>query len=69
MGLAFFLKNDTLNLMRTPVKFILQVRPDVRWCLKEWKRKAENIPDAELRKQALLSIETKASLFRPMADW
>jgi tetraprenyl-beta-curcumene synthase len=60
MGLAFFLKNDTLNLMRTSVKFILQVRPDVRWCLKEWKRKAEDIPDAELRKQALLSIETKA---------
>jgi tetraprenyl-beta-curcumene synthase len=60
MGLAFFLKNDTLNFMRTSVRFILQVRPDTRRLLKEWKRKAENIPDAELRKQALLSIETKA---------
>ena len=40
-------------------KIMLQVRPDVHRYLGEWKKKAENIPDPELRKQALTSIATK----------
>jgi tetraprenyl-beta-curcumene synthase len=39
---------------------MLQVRPDVRRYLEEWKRHAESIPDPDLRTQALMSIETKA---------
>jgi tetraprenyl-beta-curcumene synthase len=39
---------------------MLQVRPDVHRYLEEWKRCALNIPDPELRTQALMSIETKA---------
>jgi tetraprenyl-beta-curcumene synthase len=41
------------------IKIILKVQPDVHRYLGEWKQMAETIPDAELRKQALLSIETK----------
>jgi tetraprenyl-beta-curcumene synthase len=41
-------------------KIMLQVRPDVHRYLGEWKERAEDIPDPELRKQALTSIETKA---------
>ena len=40
-------------------KVMIQVRPDVRHYLGEWKQRAENIPDPELRRQALVSIETK----------
>jgi len=40
-------------------KIMLQVRPDVQRYLGEWKRRAESIPDPELRRQALMSIETK----------
>jgi len=43
----------------TAVKIIFKVRPDVHRYLGEWKQMAEAIPDAELRKQALMSIETK----------
>jgi len=41
-------------------KIILRVRPDVHRHLRDWKKRAEEIPDPELRKQALMSIETKA---------
>jgi len=41
-------------------KIMLQVRPDVQRYLGEWKRRAESIPDPELRRQALMSIETKS---------
>lgn len=41
-------------------KVMIQVRPDVRRYLGEWKARAFNIPDPELRRQALISIETKA---------
>ncbi|HUH65263.1 MAG TPA: tetraprenyl-beta-curcumene synthase family protein [Syntrophales bacterium] len=40
-------------------KIILRVRPDVHRGLAEWKKRAGEIPDPELRKQALMSIETK----------
>jgi hypothetical protein len=40
-------------------KIILRVRPDVHRHLGEWKKRAEEIPNPELRKQALMSIETK----------
>jgi tetraprenyl-beta-curcumene synthase len=43
----------------TAVKIILQVQPDVHRYLGAWTQMAETIPDAELRKQALMSIETK----------
>ena len=41
------------------MKIIFRVRPDVHRYLGQWKQLAETIPDAELRKQALASIETK----------
>src|SRR5450759_5169843 len=41
------------------VKFIFQVQPDVHRYLDQWKQMAETIPNAELQKQALMSIETK----------
>ena len=40
-------------------KIFLQVRPRVHKYLAEWKQQAAAIPDPELRKQALASIETK----------
>jgi tetraprenyl-beta-curcumene synthase len=43
----------------TAVKIILQVQPYVHRYLGEWKQMAETIPNPELQKQALLSIETK----------
>ena len=43
----------------TAMKIILKVQPDVHRYLGAWKQMAETIPDAELRKQALMSIETK----------
>jgi tetraprenyl-beta-curcumene synthase len=51
---------DPTFLWTMTTRIILQVRPDVHRYLGEWKRRAENIPDAELRRQALMSIETKA---------
>lgn len=47
---------EPLRLMSRVYKFIL---PDVRKQLNGWKETASNIPDPELRKQALASIETK----------
>lgn len=44
----------------TAVKFILRVQPDVHHFLGTWEQLAETIPDADLQKQALMSIETKA---------
>ena len=51
--------NNLAFLWTMTTKIILQVRPDVHRYLKEWKKRAEEIPDPELRKQALMSIETK----------
>jgi tetraprenyl-beta-curcumene synthase len=46
-----------------PVSLMLRyyryVLPEVRHQLADWRRVAEQIPDEELRKQALLSIDTK----------
>jgi tetraprenyl-beta-curcumene synthase len=39
---------------------ILQIRPAVHKYLRGWKKFAKRIPDAELRRQALASIQTKA---------
>nr|WP_089153561.1 tetraprenyl-beta-curcumene synthase family protein [Paenibacillus tuaregi] len=47
---------DPIRLMSRVYKYLL---PDVRSELGEWKRRAEAIPDPELRRQALASIETK----------
>lgn len=41
-------------------KIMLQVRPDVQRHLGQWKQRALQITDPELRKQALMSIETKS---------
>jgi tetraprenyl-beta-curcumene synthase len=41
-------------------KIFLQVRPRVHHYLDGWRRFAEAIPDTELRRQALMSITTKA---------
>lgn len=40
-------------------KAFLNVLPDTHRCLNEWKNLAKQIPDPELRRQALTSIETK----------
>ena len=45
-----------VGLMSRVYKFIL---PEVRSELENWRREAEQIPDEELRKQALASIDTK----------
>lgn len=45
-----------VRLMSRVYKYVL---PEVRSCLREWRRTAEGIPDPELRKQALASIDTK----------
>jgi len=42
------------------LKIYRDVLPRVRKYLKLWKNEAEKIPNPELRKQALLSMETKA---------
>jgi tetraprenyl-beta-curcumene synthase len=39
---------------------LAQIVPRVHRCLAQWKEHAASIPDPELRKQALASIETKA---------
>lgn len=38
---------------------ILTVQPVTHSCLRHWKQRAQNIPDPELRRQALASISTK----------
>jgi len=45
-----------IGLMNRVYKYVL---PEVRACLHFWREDAEGIPDPELRKQALASIETK----------
>ncbi len=45
-----------IGLMSRVYKYVL---PEVRTCLDFWRRDAAGIPDPELRKQALASIETK----------
>ena len=50
---------DPISLWTLITKAMIQVRPDVRHYLGEWKGHAETIPDPELRRQALISIETK----------
>jgi tetraprenyl-beta-curcumene synthase len=54
------MKDQTFSPWTMITKIMLQVRPDVHRYLGEWKRQAENIPDPELRRQALMSIETKS---------
>ncbi len=41
------------------IRAYFTVLPHVHFCLNEWKNRAQQIPDPELRKQALMSIETK----------
>ncbi|WP_203457033.1 tetraprenyl-beta-curcumene synthase family protein [Paenibacillus tepidiphilus] len=45
-----------IGLMNRVYKYVL---PEVRECLGMWRTEAEGIPDPELRRQALASIETK----------
>ncbi|OPY90432.1 MAG: Tetraprenyl-beta-curcumene synthase [Syntrophus sp. PtaU1.Bin208] len=47
------------HLTTLTTRIFLQVRPRVQCYLKGWRRRAEAIPDPELRRQALLSIRTK----------
>jgi tetraprenyl-beta-curcumene synthase len=47
------------NLITLTTRIFLQVRPVIHQNLQEWKQWAEKIPDAELRRQALMSIATK----------
>lgn len=48
------------NFITLTTRMILQIRPAVHGYLDEWKIFAEKIPDTELRRQALASIQTKA---------
>jgi tetraprenyl-beta-curcumene synthase len=48
--------SNPISLMRQIYRDIL---PDVHLYLKDWRRKAERIPNVELRKQAMMSIDTK----------
>ena len=48
------------NLITLTTRMILQIRPAVHASLGGWKKFAEKIPDTELRRQALASIQTKA---------
>lgn len=47
------------NILSLTAAMVLKVRPVVHACLRRWKNLAKNIPDPELRKQALASMETK----------
>ena len=47
------------NLISLTTKTFLKVQPVTRTLLRHWKVRAQNIPDRELRHQALSSIETK----------
>lgn len=48
------------NLLTLTTRMILQIKPSVHRYLDGWKKFAVTIPDAELRRQALASIQTKA---------
>ena len=47
------------NLITLTTRIFVQVEPVTHQYLREWKRLAQKIPDAELRRQAQLSIATK----------
>jgi tetraprenyl-beta-curcumene synthase len=47
------------NLITLITRIFLQVRPVTHQYLKEWKNRAQKIPDPELRRQAQMSIATK----------
>lgn len=47
------------NLISLTTKMILKVQPVTHSCLRQWKERAQKIPDPELRRQALASIATK----------
>lgn len=47
------------HLIPLTTRMILQVQPVTHAFLKQWKRRAQTIPDPELRRQALDSIATK----------
>ncbi|PKN18406.1 MAG: DUF2600 domain-containing protein [Deltaproteobacteria bacterium HGW-Deltaproteobacteria-6] len=47
------------NLISLTTKMILKVQPVTRACLRQWKERAQNIPDPELRRQATASIAAK----------
>lgn len=47
------------NFISLTTKMILKVQPVTHSCLREWRERARRIPDPELRRQALASIETK----------
>ncbi|MEE9912196.1 MAG: tetraprenyl-beta-curcumene synthase family protein [Deltaproteobacteria bacterium] len=47
------------NLISLTTQMILKVQPVTHACLRQWKEYARRIPDPELRRQALASIETK----------
>lgn len=47
------------HILSLTTRMILQVRPAAHGFLQRWKERARRIPDPELRRQALASIETK----------
>jgi len=47
------------HLSTLTTRIFLQVRPRVQHYLKGWRQRAEAIPDPELRRQAIMSIEAK----------
>ncbi|KAF0160289.1 MAG: cytoplasmic protein [Syntrophaceae bacterium] len=47
------------NFISLTTKMILKVQPVTHSCLRQWKERAQKIPDPELRRQALASIATK----------
>jgi tetraprenyl-beta-curcumene synthase len=47
------------NLISLTTQMILKVQPVTRACLRQWKERAQKIPDPELRRQATASIEAK----------
>ncbi len=47
------------NLISLTTKMILRIQPVTHQYLQQWKERAQNIPNPEFRKQALMSISTK----------
>jgi len=47
------------NLISLTTIMILKVQPVTHTCLRQWKERAQSIPDPELRRQALASITAK----------
>ena len=47
------------NLISLTTKMILRIQPVTHQYLQQWKQRAQNIPNPEFRKQALMSISTK----------